>query len=282
MKVTTSDVQDLLRQKYGITQHSNEWALFFELRNGTGFGRQERYADAFAINLYPSNGFTRRAYEIKVSRSDFLKELSQPEKRQWAMSVSNEFWFICANGIAKKEEIPENCGLIEVTKKGDKLRTVVRAKYTDAKDFTMREVAAIARQSCDYKTLGSPYWKWMGKEIAEEDIYDLVQKQKDMYLQHQIERGVEKGVDKEVKVRLEFLIAKMKEYSTALRDAGVSPPSWMENNLEPVDYRWGDWNAESWVKNNVTPGPSAEMLDKAIADANDVVRHLEQLKKISN
>lgn len=83
--ITAQDVRRLIAERHklgatGQTSAAPEWALFFELRNGTGFsshrGESDRYVDAFAFNTYPSKKFWRVAYEVKVSRADFLKSAS--------------------------------------------------------------------------------------------------------------------------------------------------------------------------------------------------------------
>ncbi len=69
-------VVDALRKRHGAV--GREWAFFDELRAGTGYKNirkgmnPEQRFDAWAINLYPSKGHMTIAYEVKVSRSDFL------------------------------------------------------------------------------------------------------------------------------------------------------------------------------------------------------------------
>lgn len=91
------------------------WAFFSELRVGTGFGRDSQQSiDAFAIALWPSDHWASHAYEIKVSRADFLKELREPIKRRAALRYSNMFWFATPEGLVRPEEIPVEAGLMEV------------------------------------------------------------------------------------------------------------------------------------------------------------------------
>lgn len=70
------------------------WAYFPELRVGTGYGKDnEQRLDAWAMNLMPSKQLSRYAYEVKVSRSDFLAEIKKPWKRKHALMLSNHFYF---------------------------------------------------------------------------------------------------------------------------------------------------------------------------------------------
>ncbi|PWK05259.1 MmcB family DNA repair protein [Tumebacillus permanentifrigoris] len=105
---------------------SAEWAVLSELRVSTGINIKklkqnlQQRIDVWAINCFPSKGFHRIAYEIKVSRADFLHEIKHPEKRQRALELSHQFYFVVPKGLVKPEEIPEECGLMYVD---DKLRT---------------------------------------------------------------------------------------------------------------------------------------------------------------
>jgi hypothetical protein len=124
--VTADEIVTALRQRHG--KAGVEWAFFAELRAGTGYRSVKQIArtginpeqrfDAWAINLYPSKKFHRIAYEIKVSRSDFIHEIETPKKRHQALLYSNEFYFVTPKGLVDKSEIPDECGLIEVWENG--------------------------------------------------------------------------------------------------------------------------------------------------------------------
>ena len=94
---------------------STEWIFFRELRVGTGRrnGSAQR-VDAFALNCYPHLAMKRVCYEVKVSRADYQSELRQPLKRRPGMRFSNEFYFLTPAGLLKHEEVPADCGLVEV------------------------------------------------------------------------------------------------------------------------------------------------------------------------
>lgn len=54
------------------------------------------------------------AYEIKVSRADFLSEIETPNKRAAAIDWFTQFYFAVPSGLVKPEELPAGCGLIEI------------------------------------------------------------------------------------------------------------------------------------------------------------------------
>lgn len=95
----------------------SEWLFLRELRVGTGHGRHSlQRLDAFALNCLPHLAMKRVCYEIKISRSDFLCEVKNPLKRRIGMHFSNEFFFVTPAGMLSFDEVPTNCGLIEVGK----------------------------------------------------------------------------------------------------------------------------------------------------------------------
>lgn len=88
--ITAAAVLDLLRKRY----EPPAWAFLEQVRNSTGWKRTERYADAVAMSLWPSRGLEVHGFEIKVSRSDVLKELRDPEKAAPIMRFCDRWWLV--------------------------------------------------------------------------------------------------------------------------------------------------------------------------------------------
>jgi len=173
----------------------SEWALFFELRNGTGRKKKAlrkkdppRYIDALALNLWPSKKHHRIAYEIKISRADFLKELKSPEKRQWAIEISHQFYFVAPQNLIKTEEVPAGCGLLEVVE--DILVVTLKAPMHTARDFSMTEISAIARQAMNRELITDTKFKYSGQEISERELDELTEKNLSAYMKRKIEKEV--------------------------------------------------------------------------------------------
>ena len=94
---------------------SKEWLFLRELRIGTGHRHHEmQRLDAFALNCLAHLGMKRMCYELKSSRADFLGEVRRPLKRRIGMRFSNEFYFVTPPGMLAIDEVPADCGLIEV------------------------------------------------------------------------------------------------------------------------------------------------------------------------
>ena len=144
-KVTSSDIVALLNAKY---EQAGRYTVLEQLCNGTG-SNGSSWIDVGQFDNWPSDGCTRRAFEIKVSRSDFLSELKKLMKNEWARKAFHEFWFVAPSGVIKEEELMAGIGLMEV--RGAKL-CVVRhaARNADAKinDSMMCSWLRTATKAC--------------------------------------------------------------------------------------------------------------------------------------
>lgn len=142
-EVTSADIQLALRRRYGPFPHTTmqEWALIFEFPVGTGFAPQR--IDAFAIRCW-GHDYERLAFEIKVSRGDFQREIKLKTKRKAALAYSNNFYFITPKGLIAPKEIPIECGLMEVSD-DLLLQTVVGAPFRETLPPTWNLFATAAR-----------------------------------------------------------------------------------------------------------------------------------------
>jgi hypothetical protein len=229
---------------------AKEWALFFELRNGTGARQQERYIDALALNLWPSSGLRRVAYEIKVSRADFARELAQPMKRAWGLEVSHEFWFAVAHGVCDKTEVPADCGLLIATKDGSALKVAKHAPSRTPRDWTPAEVAALARRSVEPHQFTGPRWKHAGRDLDAAALVDLLQAERSTVEAAEVAERITEGVRK----ALEPIKARLNEYARDMAKAGIEPPAWMvDGNLLGCEA----WHAGNWAQTLCKPGVDA-------------------------
>lgn len=134
--LTEGDVLALLRAK--LTKPGNggagEYALLPQVRNRAGFDAKRTF-DAVAVSLWPSRGFSLHCYEVKCSRSDWLRELKEPAKAEAAAEFCDYFSIVAsAPGIVKEGELPPTWGLL--VSRGATLRTVVRAPLLPGADIS--------------------------------------------------------------------------------------------------------------------------------------------------
>lgn len=143
-KELTGQIYELLKMRHPADR--GEWATFGELNIGTGsFGG--RYIDFFAMNLWPSKNYLKVAYEIKVSRADFTKELKDPQKREGAERVANECYFVIPSGLLQFDEIPQGWGLLVMQKDG--LKCVKKAMQRKIDQLPEAFVMSLARRVTD-------------------------------------------------------------------------------------------------------------------------------------
>lgn len=165
--IKSSTIKTLLRLRH--SEPIGAWAFFDEFMPGIGmaqFGAGTRL-DGWAMNVWPSNGYKTIAYEIKVSRSDFLRDIKDPGKRAWALTFTDEFYYVAPRHLISAKELPDDCGLIEVSKVtvkgsyriGDDQFNVRATKKPENKRVWARRrdpnyqptwdlLAAVARRSC--------------------------------------------------------------------------------------------------------------------------------------
>lgn len=114
----TPDIEGLLEEMFP----ASEWAAFRELRADTGYGHEGRI-DFAAFRMWSSKGGRRTvAVEVKRSRSDFVREIANPDKRAWYEQQFGECYFAVPYGLVSVDEVPDGWGLFVVTKNGSKLR----------------------------------------------------------------------------------------------------------------------------------------------------------------
>lgn len=158
---------DLLSKGYGsqtsegllrtlAKRHSPpKWAFVSEVRLGPMGGIKyyidghphpvtaNQRIDAFAMHCFPSKGFIRVGYEVKVSRGDFLNELKNPDKRIATEMFTNVWYFAAPVGMIKPEELPDGWGLVEVN--GDFHRRKVSAPWHEAGNLPLPFIASMFR-----------------------------------------------------------------------------------------------------------------------------------------
>jgi hypothetical protein len=108
VKRTAGDIEEMLRVAYPPGSH----VIVFDVRNAAGFSAT-RSCDALALGTWPSRGLRLSGFEIKVSRSDWLKEYREPQKADGFSRYCDEWWIVAGDSkIVQPNELPEQWGLI--------------------------------------------------------------------------------------------------------------------------------------------------------------------------
>lgn len=144
MNYTSQELMLLIKNKYKSHKGSfDPTVVLEEVPNGTG-GHQSRWIDAAVFEMWPSKGLSRSAFEIKVSRQDFLHELQQPEKHLWCQECFHYFWFVAPKDVVKSiDELPPGAGWMYPS--GTKLCIEKHATRNDSPRLDDKLLAAFMR-----------------------------------------------------------------------------------------------------------------------------------------
>lgn len=136
-----SAVHSALAKRYP----SPEYATVFEVSNATGF-RGTNFADAVVMSCWPSRGIWLAGVEIKVSRSDWLREKKSVEKSVAIQKFCDYWWLAVSDAdLVKDGELPETWGMLAL--RGDKLVTVKEAPKLEPEPMTRSFIASMMRNA---------------------------------------------------------------------------------------------------------------------------------------
>src|SRR3990167_4868870 len=117
-------------------------------------------------------------YEIKVSRSDFIRD----DKWQKYRDVCTELYFAAPPGIIQPDEIPDGVGLILCTRAAARIKK--KAKWREPDDEKLRKLmtyvlmcrAQINSEVTQYKPeSNADEWReWLKKRVDEQELGYLV------------------------------------------------------------------------------------------------------------
>lgn len=160
-----------LEEKIGYKFCAPAWAFLPQVRNGTGYSRRTRTADALAMSLYPSRGLDLHGFEIKIYRGDWLSELKNPEKAEEIAQFCDYWWIVAPKEIIKLEEVPSKWGVMIPF--GKTLKIIKKAEELKSKKVDKLFLASILRKTQETLTpdakLEKEYKKGLkeGKEQAQ-------------------------------------------------------------------------------------------------------------------
>lgn len=139
-KVTSAMIKAALRAKFAAPAYQT----FFEVGNDTGT-KVTRHADAVSIGIWPSSGHVVHGFEIKVSRTDWLKEKADFGKSDPIYRFCHRWSLVVPAGLVKPDELPPTWGMM--TYADGKLREAVQPKKLEPQSMTPGFVAALVRRA---------------------------------------------------------------------------------------------------------------------------------------
>lgn len=120
-RMTERDVLDVVLGRYYSQRHGNgpRYAIAEHVRSVAGFGgywnggQKLRTADLIVMDLWPSKGLNLIGHEVKVSRSDWLTELRDPDKADAFRRYMDRWYLVAPTGVVR-DDLPAGWGLIEI------------------------------------------------------------------------------------------------------------------------------------------------------------------------
>lgn len=113
----TADLQELLRKRVlGPEGQGAKAVLLDEVPAKTGFA--DHRLDFVSVGMWPSRGCLFEGYETKVSRSDWLGELKEPEKAEEIARYMDRFWLVIGDdSVIRDGEVPPLWGILRAEKR---------------------------------------------------------------------------------------------------------------------------------------------------------------------
>lgn len=143
MTMTAADVRDSLATRWP----DSEYLVIPEAPQDAA--RARRKIDLLVVSLWQSRGYQLDAVEIKVSMSDWKRELDNPAKADWWWSHSHRFWLAVPAAMVPKvqPDLPETWGLLACD--AGACKAVAKAAKRDAEPFTWQSTIGLLRASAD-------------------------------------------------------------------------------------------------------------------------------------
>lgn len=156
-KVTERDMLDRLNVRYGkFIGNGIRYSRAEHVKITAGFDSR-RICDYMALDLWPGgygvgSGPKLHGHEVKVSRSDWLTELRDPEKAESFRRYCDYWWLVVsAKDIVKTGELPEGWGLMVAS--GTTVRVVTSAALNADVEPLPRHVQATLTRAVTKTTI---------------------------------------------------------------------------------------------------------------------------------
>ena len=142
--VTERMMLDSLHKRYSAALgNGRRYVVAEQVRSHASFDAR-RTADFIALDTWKSGRFELHGHEVKISRSDWLRELKKPEKAAEFIPYMNRWWIVVPDlNIVKADELPEQWGLLAFSTGA--LRAVRKAPRLTATPLTPSRFVALMR-----------------------------------------------------------------------------------------------------------------------------------------
>ena len=141
--ITAKDIRCLLAIKY---EDPRQYSCACEVSNRTGWS--ERRLDFVAVDCYESHKFEILAFEIKISKSDFRRELTDPSKHNVFFSEIDKYSIVAPDYVLDDMSIiPPKWGVYHV----------IRNKEGELELKTVRKPLALHDEQAKERPISRPF-----------------------------------------------------------------------------------------------------------------------------
>jgi hypothetical protein len=141
---TADDIEARLAKKFAAPAYAFMPQVYQETGAGATAGRR---ADAIAMSLWPSRGLHLIGFEIKVDRSDLLKELRTPAKADAIQRFCHQWWLVTSPELVGPTEmmvLPPTWGVMEAHA-ANELKVSRQAPTVQPESLTIEIIASLFR-----------------------------------------------------------------------------------------------------------------------------------------
>ena len=214
------DILKILKERH------SEDVFISQCKDGPSYGGMKQM-DAWVMKKSWSNQLSI-VYEIKVSRRDFIGDNKWPNY----LPYCNQFYFICPHGIILSDELPEEAGLIYVSKTGNRLFTKKKAPHRKVEiPESLYRYILMARCKITASNFN-------GKQISDAEYWRnwMEQKDENIHFGHMVSKRIRELISKQIddvcaeNGRLRHESDKLEEVREFCNKHGINMEKW-----NPVD-----------------------------------------------
>ncbi len=121
-----------------------------------------RVADFLAVDTWQSSGYALHGHEVKVTRSDWLAELRQPDKAEAFRRYCSRWWLVVPTLDIVRDDLPDGWGLMLAWR--TRTRVVRPAPRLDPEPVPGHLLASFARAVASHRP-GPPHRSLVEVEV---------------------------------------------------------------------------------------------------------------------
>lgn len=155
-----------LRDAIGYRYPQPEWHIESE------FTLHRRRLDVVAFNLWGARGYRSVGFELKVSRGDWIRELTNFQKSTEWVAVVDEFYIVTPPKLISVEELPAGWGLLEFT--GSRMLTKQQPEIRTNRQMPREIFARILSRTISRETAAEYQARYLASEQLRKEAEERV------------------------------------------------------------------------------------------------------------